>query len=216
MKVCLQASPLCAVIASNRSLDCWNVWSVTLKAGDNLGLVWSTQKRQNQDTSGHWAPWQGLAAAACRDQPGTGSSAHPAGRSLAPSPWPWGHSCAGSWWGWCGRWSPRGRLLPAEEPWLCKGQGRWRDGEPTELGTPQPGPSVHGANWDCKTPLAVEGHVWLWAKLYRHHGAVTPTHPCETAACKHQHCQWQLRLEMDCTCFPWTQTRTTRKRKSNH
>lgn len=76
-------------------------------------------------------------------------------------------------------------------------------------GFPQPLTSVHGANWGCKTcmePPDCVTTVWLWAKLYRtccrHHEAVRPTHPPETAACKYQHCQWQLRLGMDCTCFP--------------
>lgn len=41
-----------------------------LKAGDNHGLVWSTQKREDKDIPGHWSPcrgWQQLPGENARD-----------------------------------------------------------------------------------------------------------------------------------------------------
>lgn len=56
-----------------------------------------------------------------------------------------------------GDWELSGpRLLPPEEPWLCKGHGRWRGGEPTGLS-----PARCLGPW-CKLGLQNrDGATWL-------------------------------------------------------
>lgn len=144
MKLCLQVSPLRAAAASNRSLCCCNVWPVALKAGDNQGLVWGTQKRQDRHP---WSlsPWQGLAAAAWREQPALGALLTQAGRSQVPGA---GHGeqsslSAGPCWGWCLRWSPQGKAPPCTGTWLMEG---WRAHRafPSQESRPC-------AHWGCKT-----------------------------------------------------------------
>lgn len=149
MKICLQASPLCAVVASNTSLYCCNVWPVTLRAGDKL---------EPTEEAGQRHSWQGLAAAAWRKEPWIGSSPHTLGKEAESQVWGaqlWpcllAHGGAGVWDG-----PSRARLLPAEEPWLCKGHGRQGDGEPTGLS-----PATYLSPW-CKLGLQnMHGAPWL-------------------------------------------------------
>lgn len=191
------------------TLDLW-----CSRPGDNQALVWSTQKRQDREVPGHRAPWQGLAAAAWRKWPGIRSSPHTCWKEPdLPGPLPWGAQLqalsASAWWGWCLRWYSR---VPEESSLRRKhacAKSMADEGTESPQGLPQPGTLVHDANcsWHGWSHLIISPLVWLWAKLYRmtccrHHEAVRPIHPCKTAACKYQHFKWQLRLEMDCTCFP--------------
>lgn len=79
---------------------------------------------------------------------------------------------------------------------------------------------VHDANcsWQEWSHLMARASAWLGTKLYRtacsrHGEAARPIRPYGMAACKHRHLKWQLRLEMDCTCFPCTHKCTVLKKK---
>lgn len=161
--------------------DLWHSGLVT-----NQGLVWSPQKRQDKDIPGRgWQQFPLFLEERARD-------GELCWKECPALPCLLAHGGAGVWDD-----PSRARLLPAEDGGMeMEADG----GMESPQGFPQVPQSVVQI-WGCKTHM---GPLWLWAKLYRtccrHHEAARP--PPETAACKYQHCQWQLRLGMDCTCFP--------------
>lgn len=210
MKICLQASPSCAAVVSN-VVAVFYLWCS--RPGDSQALVWSTQKRQDRDVPGHRAPGRGWQQLPGENGQGWGVLLTRAGRSQTSQVSHHGvhssrhcqlvHGGAG-----VGRWSRVPEESSLQRKHACA-KSAADEGTESPQGLPQPGTLVRDANcsWHGWSHWTTEPLVWLWAKLYRmtrcrHHEAARPIHPCKTAACKYRHFKWQLRLDMDCTCFP--------------
>lgn len=163
---------------------------------------------------------QRLAEAAWKKGPGATSSAHVLEGARAPPRAAWLRVLpAGACWGWYWRWcssawesSPQRRRARAKS---TAAEGKEAVAWPSRAV-----PLVHDTNcsWQERSCLTARAPAWLRAKRHstaccRHGEAARPARPYRTAACKHQRLKWQLRLEMDCTCFPCTRKCTILKKK---